>query len=110
MACRAVIVIDDGIATDATIRAALRAIRTRKPGRLVLAMPVAPTDRLTGRRLIMSSGWRELRGAVARERSGSFFDLPPKGAVERHQTRASVLTSGKFLRWEVRSIGLIRAS
>jgi putative phosphoribosyl transferase len=41
---RMVIVIDDGIATGATTRAALRAIRTRKPSRLVLAVPVAPTD------------------------------------------------------------------
>jgi putative phosphoribosyl transferase len=41
---RIVIVIDDGIATGATTRAALRAIRMRKPSRLVLAVPVAPTD------------------------------------------------------------------
>ena len=36
--------IDDGIATGATIRAALRAIRVRNPQRLVLAVPVAPTS------------------------------------------------------------------
>lgn len=36
------IVIDDGIATGATMRAALRALRLRKPERLVLAVPVAP--------------------------------------------------------------------
>ena len=41
-----VIVVDDGIATGATTRAALHAIRTRKPGTLVLAVPVAPTDTL----------------------------------------------------------------
>ena len=46
VAGRTVIVIDDGIATGATIRAALRAIRLRKPGRLVLAVPVASTDAL----------------------------------------------------------------
>jgi putative phosphoribosyl transferase len=40
------IVIDDGIATGATIRAALRATRMRKPDRLVVAVPVAPTDSL----------------------------------------------------------------
>jgi putative phosphoribosyl transferase len=39
-----VIVIDDGIATGATTRAALQAIRKRKPKELVLAVPVAPPD------------------------------------------------------------------
>jgi len=38
------IVIDDGIATGATTRAALRATRMRNPKKLVLAVPVAPTD------------------------------------------------------------------
>lgn len=41
-----VIVVDDGIATGATTRAALQAIRMRKPRKLVLAVPVAPTDTL----------------------------------------------------------------
>jgi len=41
---RVTIVIDDGIATGATMRAALRAIRMRNPHKLVLAVPVAPTD------------------------------------------------------------------
>ncbi len=45
------IVVDDGIATGATTRAALRAIRQRAPRELVLAVPVAPTESL-----------RELRG------------------------------------------------
>ena len=39
---RVVIVIDDGIATGATMRAALEAMRLRKPRKLVLAVPVAP--------------------------------------------------------------------
>ena len=43
---KTVIVVDDGIATGATTRAALRAIRTRGPRRLVLAVPVAPTSTL----------------------------------------------------------------
>jgi putative phosphoribosyl transferase len=38
---RTAIVVDDGIATGATMRAALRAVRRRKPSRLVLAVPVA---------------------------------------------------------------------
>lgn len=43
---RTVIVIDDGIATGATMRAALRALRLCRPRRLVLAIPVAPADTL----------------------------------------------------------------
>jgi putative phosphoribosyl transferase len=43
---RVVIVVDDGIATGATTRAALEAIREREPRKLVLAVPVAPTSTL----------------------------------------------------------------
>jgi predicted phosphoribosyltransferase len=50
VADRTAIVIDDGIATGATIRAALRATRARKPKKLVLAVPVAPTDSLASLR------------------------------------------------------------
>jgi putative phosphoribosyl transferase len=39
-----VIVIDDGVATGTTIRAAMQALRRRHPARLVLAVPVAPAD------------------------------------------------------------------
>jgi putative phosphoribosyl transferase len=41
---RVTIVIDDGIATGATIRAALRATRMRAPKTLVLAVPVASSE------------------------------------------------------------------
>ncbi|MFZ0729581.1 MAG: phosphoribosyltransferase family protein [Methylovirgula sp.] len=41
-----VIVVDDGIATGASTRAALRAVRRQKPRRLILAVPVAPTAAL----------------------------------------------------------------
>src|SRR6202011_873573 len=47
IAGRTAIVIDDGVATGATTRAALRATRMRNPKRLVLAVPVAPSDSLT---------------------------------------------------------------
>ena len=46
VAGRTAIVIDDGVATGATTRAALRGLRARRPKRLVLAVPVAPTDSL----------------------------------------------------------------
>ena len=47
LADRTVIVIDDGIATGATTRAALRAVRQQQPKKLVLAVPVAPTSSLS---------------------------------------------------------------
>jgi len=36
------VVVDDGIATGTSVRAALQALRARHPARLVLAVPVAP--------------------------------------------------------------------
>jgi len=50
VAGRTAIVIDDGIATGATTRAALRATRMRNPKTLVLAVPVAPTENLAAMR------------------------------------------------------------
>jgi putative phosphoribosyl transferase len=44
---RTAIIVDDGIATGATIRAALKAVRRQKPLRLVLAVPVAAADTLS---------------------------------------------------------------
>lgn len=41
LAGRTVIVVDDGIATGASIRAALKSLRGRQPKRIVLAVPVA---------------------------------------------------------------------
>jgi putative phosphoribosyl transferase len=46
VAGRTVIVVDDGIATGTTMRAALRALRRRGPQRLVLAVPVAAPEAL----------------------------------------------------------------
>jgi len=40
------IVVDDGIATGATMRAALRAVRQRAPAKVVMAVPVAPAESL----------------------------------------------------------------
>jgi putative phosphoribosyl transferase len=47
---RTVIVVDDGIATGATVRASLAALRLGRASRLVLAVPVAPPDALAGLR------------------------------------------------------------
>lgn len=43
---RVVIVVDDGLATGATMISALHALRARKPARLICAVPVAPPDTL----------------------------------------------------------------
>jgi putative phosphoribosyl transferase len=41
---RIVIVVDDGLATGATMISALHALRAQKPARLICAVPVAPAD------------------------------------------------------------------
>jgi len=41
---RTVILIDDGIATGSTMRAAIQALRQRGAGRIVVAVPTAPPD------------------------------------------------------------------
>jgi putative phosphoribosyl transferase len=41
---RALIVVDDGVATGMTMQAALRQLKRRKPGRLIAAVPVASPD------------------------------------------------------------------
>src|SRR3989344_1085230 len=38
------VVVDDGVATGLTLRAALRAIRAERPAKLVVAVPAAPHD------------------------------------------------------------------
>ncbi|PCJ08437.1 MAG: phosphoribosyl transferase [Rhodobacteraceae bacterium] len=44
LAGRCAVVVDDGIATGATVRAALLGLRSRKVARIILAVPVAPPD------------------------------------------------------------------
>lgn len=43
---RTAVLVDDGIATGTTVRAALRSLRDRRPERIVLAVPVAPAAQL----------------------------------------------------------------
>lgn len=46
VAGRTAIVVDDGIATGSTVRAALHALRRARPAKIVLAVPVAPPETL----------------------------------------------------------------
>jgi putative phosphoribosyl transferase len=41
---KVVVVVDDGIATGATMLASLRALRKQEPAKLILAVPVAPSE------------------------------------------------------------------
>ena len=41
---RTVIIVDDGLATGSSMRAAVRALRQRNPARLVVAVPTAPAE------------------------------------------------------------------
>jgi erythromycin esterase-like protein/predicted phosphoribosyltransferase len=56
IAGKTVILVDDGLATGASMRAALSALRQLKPGRIVVALPAAP-----------ESSCRELGGTLADE-------------------------------------------
>jgi len=53
VAGKTAIVVDDGIATGATVKAGLKALRRRGPKRIILAVPVAPRESID-----------ELRGVV----------------------------------------------
>jgi putative phosphoribosyl transferase len=46
LAGRTAIVVDDGVATGATARAALRLVRQRRPKHIIVALPVAPASSL----------------------------------------------------------------
>jgi putative phosphoribosyl transferase len=48
VAGRTAIIVDDGIATGATVRAAIDALRQAEPTHLVLAVPAAPPEVVTG--------------------------------------------------------------
>jgi len=65
-----VIVVDDGIATGTTMRAALRALRNRHLKRLVLAVPVAPAETLASLR-------SEVDEVVCLSRSSPFHAIGP---------------------------------
>ncbi len=42
-----VILVDDGIATGLTVKAAIMSLRRENPGRIILAVPVMPADKVS---------------------------------------------------------------
>ncbi|MBD8892678.1 phosphoribosyltransferase [Roseibium litorale] len=52
VAGKTVIIVDDGVATGATMKAAIKGLRKREPGRIVVAIPVAPADTASELRLL----------------------------------------------------------
>ena len=80
---RLVIVVDDGLATGATMMAALSALRAKHPSRLVCAVPVASAEAL--RKIIAEPSLRRCTGRFSRSSAqdpplGRRGDLPV-GAV-----------------------------
>ena len=62
--------VDDGIATGATMRAALRSVAARKPEKLVLAVPVAPPETVVALRA-------EVDDVVCLESPEKFYAIGP---------------------------------
>jgi putative phosphoribosyl transferase len=65
---RTVILVDDGIATGGTMRAAIRAVKKLKPARLVVAIPVAAPD-------VVSSLQREVDEVVCLQQPEPVFAI-----------------------------------
>ena len=70
IAGRRIILVDDGMATGATMRAALATLRSQDPAELVVAVPVAPSDTVSslGREAdaVVCLGTPDPFGAIAR--------------------------------------------
>jgi predicted phosphoribosyltransferase len=88
---RTVIVIDDGMATGATMRAALRAVRAQHPSKLVLAVPVAASDSLQGLRAeadeVVCLGAYEQFGAIGFFYS-DFSAVPDEAVIDIMKSQA----------------------
>lgn len=76
------IIVDDGIATGLTIHAAIRALRAKRPSRVVVATPCAPQSvaeslRREADRVVVLEGKERYRGAV-----GAYYDAFPQTSDE----------------------------
>ena len=73
IAGKTIVLVDDGIATGATVHAALQALRLQEPRRLVVAVPVGPADSLDRLAEVADEVICPLRPAVFWA-VGSFYD------------------------------------
>lgn len=90
---RSVIVVDDGIATGATMRAALRAVRRQHPSSIALAVPVAAPDTLEALRsevddMVCLFAPAEFSGVGQFYRNFEQVDDETVAALLRHQAEA----------------------
>ena len=73
VAGRVVIIVDDGIATGATIYAAVKALRMKRPEKIVVAVPVAP--KLAANRVLsVADDFECVHTASAFQSVGQFYD------------------------------------
>jgi len=77
-----VILVDDGIATGLTIRAAIKAIRQKNPKKLIVAVPVAPHETVTELRketdaVVVLDDTQNYLGAV-----GAYYEYFPQVSDE----------------------------
>lgn len=85
-----VVVVDDGLATGATARAALVALRARHPRRLVLAVPVLPKEAMANLRELADDVVAVLTPSPMRavslwyDRFGQLTDDDVRAVLERH--------------------------
>lgn len=104
VADRVAIVIDDGIATGATTRAALQATRLRKPKMLILAVPVGPSDTIAAMQAeadvvvciedhesfgAIGFYYRDFRQVSDREVTALLARFPPRGDESPKPTKPS---------------------
>lgn len=79
---RVVVVVDDGLATGATARAALQVLRAAGAGRRVLAVPVGPAEALADMRTDAEEVVAVLSPAAFGSVSGSYDDFSPTSEQE----------------------------
>lgn len=96
-----VILVDDGIATGATMRAAILALRQQQPTRIVIAVPIAPVKTyaqlrtdvdeifclLTPERLYGLSGWYDRFPAIADQQVRQMLELAAQSQLSAYLTK-----------------------